>query len=329
MGRGDLLHALQHLDAALGLARLGSLVPKPVDKALHVLDLLLLAGIHRLLQRELFGTQLLELAVVAGKQVNRAILDMRDARADLVEEIPVVRYDQQDAFVAFQPALEPQDGRQVQVVGWLVEQQDVGPAHECASEIEPHPPAAGKRTHRVGVLVGREPEAVQQTRRARLGRKAVDGLHAFVQDMEVRPGRVGLTLGNGGLDLPQLVVTVHDVIDGGAVAARAFLRDVGNLTAGVQHEFAAVRLQLAEEHREQRRLATAVGADHADPLAGVSLEAGVFDQDLAAASQVDVCEGEHGRRDYRLSTAGTLGGAAVGSEIEDMLELDIVRREGA
>ena len=161
MGRGNLLHAFEHLDAALGLARFRGFVSKSVDKALHVFDLLLLAGIHRLLQRELLGTQLFELAVVAREQADRAVLDVRDARANFVEEIPVMRNDEQDAFVSFQPALEPQNGRQIEMVGWLVEQQDVGPAHERTGKIEPHAPTAGKRINRVGVIVCREPKTVQ------------------------------------------------------------------------------------------------------------------------------------------------------------------------
>ena len=260
-----------------------------------MLDLLLLPDIHRLLQRELLGAQRFELAVVARVQVDREVLDVRDARADLVEEIAVVRDDQQDALVALQPALEPEDGGQVEMVRGLVEQQDVRAAHQCTREIQPHAPAAGKRIDRLGVLLCREAETVQQARRARLGREAVDGLHALVQHMQVRPVRIRLARRDGGLDLAQLAVAVHDVIDRGAATARAFLRHVGDFQAGVEDEFAGVRFQLAEQHREQRRLAAAVGPDHADTLPGMRLEAGVFDQDLGPASQADVGEGEHRR----------------------------------
>ena len=82
---------------------------------------------------------------------------------------------------------------------------------------------------------------------------------------------------------------------------RAFLRDVGNHGLRVEDEFALVRFQLTEEHGEQRRLAATVGADHAHALSGMDLQAGVFEQDLAATAQRDVGEGEHDRRDYRGS----------------------------
>ena len=106
--------------------------------------------------------------------------------------------------------------------------------------------------------------------------------------MQVGRIRSIFTVGDGGLQLPQLGVAIHDVIDSRAAAAWAFLRNVGNLIPGIQDEFALVRFQLAEEHGKQRGLAAAVGPDDANPLAGVSLEAGIFDQDLGAASQADV-----------------------------------------
>ena len=67
---------------------------------------------------------------------------------------------------------------------------------------------------------------------------------------------------------------------------------MGNLITGIQDEFAIVRFQLAEEHGKQRGLAATVGTNDTNPLAGMDLEAGVLDQDLGAASQADVGEGE-------------------------------------
>ena len=69
--------------------------------------------------------------------------------------------------------------------------------------------------------------------------------------MEVRRVSGGFTLGNSGLDLPQFAVAVHNVIDGGAAAAWAFLRNVGDFIPGVQDEFAVVGFQLSKEHRKQ------------------------------------------------------------------------------
>ena len=90
MGRSNLLHALKHLYAALGLTCFRGFVAKSVDIALHVLDLLLLPDVHRLLLRKLLGTQRFELTVIAGEQIDRFVLDMRDTRADLIEKVAIM-----------------------------------------------------------------------------------------------------------------------------------------------------------------------------------------------------------------------------------------------
>jgi len=93
---------------------------------------------------------------------------------------------------------------------------------------------------------------VQQSRGARLRRIAVDSLHAFVEQVQVGLVRCRFTCGNLGLHRSQLLVAVHDVVDCGAAAVRAFLCNVGDDGFGVQREFAVIRLQLAQEHGEQR-----------------------------------------------------------------------------
>jgi len=53
------------------------------------------------------------------------------------------------------------------------------------------------------------------------------------------------------LDLPQLSVTVHDVINGGATAMWTFLGNVGDFIIRSQPQFTVVRFQLTEQHGEQ------------------------------------------------------------------------------
>ena len=63
--RGDQLHALQRLDAALRLLRLGGLGAEAVDVRAQVRDLPLLLDVRRLLQRERLRVLALEGRVVA------------------------------------------------------------------------------------------------------------------------------------------------------------------------------------------------------------------------------------------------------------------------
>jgi len=120
--RGDLLHALQRLEPRLGLAGLGRLGPEPVDEGLHVGDLLLLFFVPGLLQGHALGALPFELRIAPGVAVEPALLDMHDVVDGVVEEIAVVRDQHQRPGIAFQPAFQPLDGLQVEVVGRLVEQ---------------------------------------------------------------------------------------------------------------------------------------------------------------------------------------------------------------
>ena len=138
------------------------------------------------------------------------------------------------------------------MIGRLIEQQDVGSTHQRTGEIEPHAPTAGKLPDRFGVLVRRKTETMQQARGTRLRREPVYSLHAFVEEMEIRLICGGFALRNGGLNRPQLTISVHHVVDSGTAAVRTLLRDVGYFILRVQGEFAFVRLQLAQQHGEQR-----------------------------------------------------------------------------
>jgi hypothetical protein len=61
-----------------------------------------------------------------------------------VEEVAVVGDQHQGAAVVAEPLLEPDHRVEVEVVGGLVEQQQVGAAHQRLGQVEAHPPAAEK-----------------------------------------------------------------------------------------------------------------------------------------------------------------------------------------
>jgi hypothetical protein len=130
-----------------------------IDVGLDMPNLLLLPAVHGLLLGQLLGSQRFELAVVAAVNANAMVLDMGDARAQRVEKVAVVRDQQQDSRVTQQQAFQPQDGRQVQVIGGLVEQQHVGTAHQGLRQVEAHaPPPAFDRL----VIAFPKPQPVQQ-----------------------------------------------------------------------------------------------------------------------------------------------------------------------
>ena len=66
---------------------------------------------------------------------------MRDFGGDRVQKIAVVRDQQQRAGIMLEPTLEPEHGVEIEVIGGLVEQQEIGAAHQRLRQIEAHPPA--------------------------------------------------------------------------------------------------------------------------------------------------------------------------------------------
>ena len=216
-----------------------------------MLDLFLLARVHGLLLRQLFRTLRFELTVVTRKQANFQVFDVGNTGTDLVQEVPVMRDDQQNTFVALQPAFEPQDGGQVEVVSGLIQQQDVGTAHERPGEVKPHSPAARKSVDGLLHFASRKSQPVQQPCGASLCAEPVDDLHAFVQGMRSSAMFFCLARRDRSLNLPQLGVTVHDVINRGTFAMWTFLGNVGDFIVRSQPQFTFVGFQLTEQHGKQ------------------------------------------------------------------------------
>ena len=98
-------------------------------------------------------------AVVADVVGQRAQRQIGDARDDGVEEEAIVRDEDDRVRVRVQVLLEPVARFEVQMVGRLVEQQQVRLAEQQLGERDPHLPAAGERLGRPLEVLGLEPEA--------------------------------------------------------------------------------------------------------------------------------------------------------------------------
>ena len=134
--------ALQLLDAALHLARLGGLIAEALDERLGVRDLALLSLGRRLQLRQPLLALLDEVGVVADVLGQAAVVQLRHAVDHHVDEIAVVADQHDRSGVVGQERLQPFDARQVKVVGRLVEQQHVGVLQQQPGERHAHHPAA-------------------------------------------------------------------------------------------------------------------------------------------------------------------------------------------
>ena len=100
--------------------------------------------------------------------VDRGVGDLPGERADGVQEPAIVGDDEHRAAARGEVVREPVDALDVEVVGRLVEQQQLGVAEQRLGERDPAPLAAGQRRDR-GVEALRE---AARSRRRRAGRRA-------------------------------------------------------------------------------------------------------------------------------------------------------------
>ena len=104
----------------------------------------------------------------AGQVADRAVAEQRvDVVGRALEEVAVVADHDERAGPGVEQVLEHGEHLDVEVVGRLVEQQHVGPAHEQAQQLQPAALAAGEVAEPRRELVAGEAEALEQLLRGR------------------------------------------------------------------------------------------------------------------------------------------------------------------
>ena len=172
-------------------------------------------------------------------------LEDEGARHDVVEEVAVVADQQQRAGVVHQQLLQDVERVGVEVVGRLVEHQDVGRLGEELGQQEAVALAAGEHARRGARARGFEEEVLE----------VADDVPAAALHL-------------------QAVVAARDVLRDrlGVVDRRPHLVEVGHLELGPELDRALGGRELAEQELDERRLARAVGADEADLVAAAQDE---------------------------------------------------------
>ncbi|MCY1419210.1 hypothetical protein D9M71_347940 [compost metagenome] len=241
---------------------------------MRALRLLLLVGL--LLLRQAFGAGALEGRVAAAVERQLALLQVHHMIDHRIEEITVVGDQQQGAGVALEPLFQPEDRIQVEVVGRLVKQQQLGWAHQRLGQVQAHPPAAGEVADAAVHLLAGEAEAGQQLARAGICRVAVGTVQLAVQARY--GGAVVARLGSGqlALYLAQVLVAIKYVVHGQALQVVHFLAHVGDAPISGQLAVTGIRPQLTTQQGEQAGLAGTVGTDETGPLAGVQGQFSAF-----------------------------------------------------
>jgi hypothetical protein len=157
----DAGQALQLAQAALHLAGLAGLVAEAPDEHLHAGDLFLLPLVGRLDLGQLRLPAPLVIAEAAGVQGELPPVELGHRVRGGVQEPAVVRNHQHPGRSFPQELLQPVARLQVQVVGRLIQQQDIGLLAQHPRQADAHAPALGKLAHRPAVLLPGEAQARQ------------------------------------------------------------------------------------------------------------------------------------------------------------------------
>mmetsp|Transcript_9237 Transcript_9237/g.23779 ORF Transcript_9237/g.23779 Transcript_9237/m.23779 type:complete len:346 (+) Transcript_9237:172-1209(+) len=170
--------------------------------------------------------------------------DGKELRAGVGQQAAVVADEHKAAVEVVQCRAQRVDRLHVQVVGRLVEQQDVRGHLEQERKAQPDFLPAGQRAHRLNAQAPPQPEARQE------------GARLLLLDAEA---------------LAEQVHAAHGRQRRGQELVDAVLREVAEPQVVVPPHLPAQRLGGAGDGRQQRRLAPAVAAENADPAAEVHL----------------------------------------------------------
>ena len=227
---------------------------------------------------------------LAGEVGRAAALELEHGGADRFEEPAVVRDEDDGGVDRRELLLEPLHRLHVEVVGRLVEQQQVGPAGERACERGAGELAAGEGLE-TAVEVGVGEAEPAQDRGGVVAPAVAAGVLEAGLRLAVAPERLRCVVAAGHrlLQPAQLALGLDEVRGAGerVLAEReageprrplVVQRDARALLPG---ELAARELGLADQRAQQRRLAGAVRAGEREPVPALDLERDAVEERLA------------------------------------------------
>ncbi len=99
---------------------------------------------------------------------------MQNMRRDVVQQIAVMADDDDGGWIAGEIVDQPQRAFEIEIIGRLVEQQQVGLGEQHGGERDAHAPAAGEFRKRALLSLGIKTQAMQNGARARRGGMGLD-----------------------------------------------------------------------------------------------------------------------------------------------------------
>ncbi len=287
----DSLDFLQRFQTALGLCRLGRLGPEAVDERLHMGDFLLLSLIGRL-ECFLLGFPLFQIQVIVS-MIHRGspLGEFNHTVHHMIHERPVMGNQKNRAGKLIQKILEPFDGRNIQMIGRLIQKENFRAGDKSPGQSHAHSPSPGQGRHTSIHLGFRKIETGKNFPRGRLllksaGRRkprlkiSITGKKTgHLRLRLIRAGHQLLNLLHLIFNLLKGLVTTHDFMNGRPVGND--FQVLGKITDPGSHRknnLAGVRLHLSRNHFEEGRFSCPVGTDDSHPFFETDLERQVVKQ---------------------------------------------------
>ena len=169
---GDRIELRQALDPRLRLARLRGFRFEAVDEGLQVLALRVLLHLCLRGQLAFLGELLGKRRVAAAIDRQLGLIEMQDVADAGVEQFAVVADHQHGVRVAAEVIVEPERALEIEIIGRLVEQQEIRLREQDGGQRHAHAPAAREGGARPVLCFGIEAEPMQDgggARRRRIG----------------------------------------------------------------------------------------------------------------------------------------------------------------
>ncbi len=226
--------------------------------------------------------------VIAGPTGELATVDLDDAGGERTQEAAVVGDEDQTTGEGLEKALQPVDGLDVEVVGGLVQQQDVGRTHQGLAQQHAPLHAAGQRGE-FGLV--RQVELFQYLCHPAIQIPTVPGFDLCLRFAHRLHVAVMQGMVVGGQQRAQFAQPLRHHVEYAALGVLwHFLRHPRDHHAALQADFAVVRFDIAADQAHQGGLAGAVAADDANAFARIDAEIDLLEQQRAADAVIDVLE---------------------------------------
>jgi len=243
--------------------------------------------------------------VVAPISLQLAVFEGQDRGDGFVEQWQVVRHDQHPSPVSGQPFDEPGLGVEVEMVGGLVEQQDVGLGEKDPGQFDPSPLTAGHGCHRLAQFVISDAQGGCHPLRLGLGDEPTLGFELVVEAPETAYPPVTLVTGQIVKPAPSVLdLALHgpdvaghqDPLQGSGIDVLQLGKGglLGEVTdgPGAQHRSVG-RVELSGQGAHQCGLAGSVAAHEPDAVSGLHTEGDPIDQSSRAGIDTEVACDQH------------------------------------